>query len=183
MEHALVFASIVLGAGVAFMLENLNRVLRSKRVQWHWAQPAFALLVLLQILSIWWGLAGRPDKTMTLGAFLPILYVLVVATLLSASAMPDEVPEEGISMGEYYLANRRYQWTLYALVMAPFAVEQTVRAVMQNEWTAATVLHVALEVSFPIVTIAMIFLRRWWQVAVGLLLLSVGPISWVTRTL
>lgn len=35
MEQALVLASIVLGVGIAFEMENLNRVLRASKVRWH----------------------------------------------------------------------------------------------------------------------------------------------------
>ena len=115
MQQALVLASIVLGVAITFELEHLNRVLRSRAVKWHWAQPIFALFVLLTIISYWWGAAKNPQGTITLGEFLPVMFQLVMLALLAAASFPDKVPEDGLDLAEYYQENRRYQWLLMAL--------------------------------------------------------------------
>ena len=94
MEQALVFASIVLGVAVAFELQHLNTLLRSKNVKWHWAQPIFALFVLLTIMSFWWMIANRAnsEEAMTLARFLPIMWILVLRNLLAAAALTMPSP-------------------------------------------------------------------------------------------
>lgn len=183
MEQALVLASIVLGVAIAFELEHLNNVLRSDRVKWHWAQPLFALFVLLTITSYWWGAAANASGPITLGAFLPIMFQLIMLALLAAVSLPDRVDEDGLDMAEYYQSNRRYQW----LLMTLFFWSVNLRwfwTVWQRDFPLAEFLaQIGGDAIGGLVIFAMIFARRWWQVALGFAVLSIAPIIWVTRTL
>lgn len=183
MEQALVLASIVLGVGIAFELENLNRVLRSPQVRWHWAQPLFALLVLLTIISYWWGLARNPDGAITIGEFLPIMFDLVLLVLLAAASLPEKVGEEGGDLAAYYQANRRYQWILLTLFFWAVNLRW-----MSGVWTEASGIGqflsvIAVDATAGLVVFAMIFVKRWWMVALGFAILSLGPVVWIGRTL
>ena len=133
MQQALVFASIVLGIAVAFELQHLNTLLRSRRVTWHWAQPLFAFFVLMTMMSFWWMIAsGSAAEEITLARFLPIMWVLVILNLLAAAALPDRVPDEGIDLAAYYQENRRYLWGLYLLIFTPLAVNWVSIGVMRS---------------------------------------------------
>ena len=58
MENVLVFASIVVGLGVADEMVSFHRLLRARhRIEWDWAALAVAFLVLLTIVQIWWSIA------------------------------------------------------------------------------------------------------------------------------
>jgi hypothetical protein len=182
-EQALVFASIVLGVAVAFELGHLNGVLRSDRVRWHWAQPAFALFVLLTIISYWWMAAAKGDGPITLGEFLPIMFQLVLLVLLAAVSLPDRIPEEGVDLAEYYQRNRRYQWLLMALYMWSLHISYLIYSA-ENAASLGQFLRVtALDTVAGLVMIAMIFARRWSFVALGFLVLSVGPVLWIGRSI
>lgn len=183
MEQALVFASIVLGVGVAFELSHLNKVLRSKTVKWHWAQPLFALFVLLTIIAYWWGAGNSAMGPVSFAEFLPIMFQLVMLVLLAAVSLPDDVPPEGVDLAAYYMDNRRYQWTLMALftwsVNINWGWSVWQRGVPLSDFLAM----IAGDYLGGLVVIAMIFARRWWQVGLGFAIIAMAPIIWLSRTL
>ena len=183
MEQALVLASIVLGVAIAFELEHLNKVLRATNVKWHWAQPAFALLVLLSMVAFWWGAAANAEGSISLGQFLPIMFQLIMLALMAAVSFPDTIPEEGLDLAEYYQENRRYQWTLMSLYFWSITIGFLYRTSQATDSFSTFALSVGPDTVAGLVVIAMIFLRKWWQVAVGFAFLSFGPAVWVFRVI
>ena len=183
MEQALVFASVVIGVAVAMEIENLNRLLRSPRVKWHWAQPLFALLVVFLIMRFWWTLANDPQGSITLGAFLPVMWSMVLLALLAAVALPDRIGDDGVDLAAYYQANRRYMWLLVLLMGLPLQ-GQWLYSVWQDSPSFGAFLErtVADNVAW-LVIVALIFARRWWLVALLMAVVSLGPIAWLSRTL
>ncbi|WP_271077461.1 hypothetical protein [Aurantiacibacter sp. MUD61] len=184
MEQALVFASIVLGIAVAFELQHLNTLLRSRNVKWHWAQPLFALFVLMTIMSFWWMIAsGRFEGEISLLRFLPIMWVLVLLNLLAAVSLPDNVPEEGLDLAQYYQDNRRYMWGLYVLVLGPLAINWIFVGFTRSNNLRELLPYLGSELPPLLVMIMLIFARRWWLIAVGYALLSIIVFNWLFRTL
>lgn len=184
MENALVFVSIVLGVAVAFELEHLNRLLRSRKVRWHWAQPLFALFVLMTIMSFWWMVASnKSGGDISLARFLPFMWVLVLLNLLAAVALPDEIPDDGIDLAQYYQDNRRYMWALYFLMIAPLAGNWVLVGIRRSrEWMDILPYLGSEIVPLSLVTL-LFFARRWWLVAVGFAGLSLVVAAWLSRTL
>lgn len=189
MEQALVLASIVLGVAIAFELEHLNGVLRAKNVKWHWAQPLFALFVLLTIIAFWWGAvnwseqAGNSDEPFSFGRFLPMMFQLVLLALLAAASFPDTIDEGGLDLAEYYQENRRYQWTLMALYFWAVYTGFFVNVVQTSETAGEVFNKVIFDTVYAIALTSMIFLRRWWQIAIGFAVVAIAPAVWFTRTL
>ena len=183
MEQALVLASIVLGVAIAFELEHLNTVLRSDKVKWHWAQPAFALFVVLSMISYWWGAAANAEGAITLGQFLPVMFQLIMLALMAAVSFPDAIPEDGLDLGEYYQSNRRYQWILMSLYFWSMTLGFLARSWQSAEDLGTFVDMVAFDTIAGLVPIAMIFARQWWHIALGFAVLSVGPAIWVFRVI
>lgn len=183
MEYALVFASIVLGVGVAFELENLNRILRSKKVTWHWAQPAFALLVLLTVVAYWWGAAGNAEGSITFAQFLPIMFQLVMLVLMCAVSLPDSIPEEGIDLATYYQDNARYQWILANLFFWSVHFGYVWRVITSFSTVESVIYAIAPDTVFGLLFLAMIFVRKWRYVAIGFAIFSLAPLVWAARTL
>ena len=183
MEQALVFASIILGVAVAFELGNLNQLIRSSNVRWHWAQPLFALLVLLTITAFWWMIASQPDGEISLARFLPIMFILVLLTLLAAASLPDKIPDGGIDLAEYYMGQRRYQWGLFLMIMAPLGINWLLVLASRGQGIGYVLYYGWGEV-LPMVAIAwLIFADKWWKVGVGFAVLSITPLAWLSRTL
>lgn len=186
MEQALVFASIIIGVAVSDQILSLHRLLRSTApVKWHWAQPWFAIIVLLMNVMIWWSIASPTgDKNpMTIGAFLPMLVLLILLALLTASSLPDRIGSEGIDLADYYQDNRRYQWLVLALALTWQLGNDVVEGARDGIEAAQFVSNRIGDFAFLLVMVAMAFVRRWWMVAVGMVLLSIGPIGWLSRSI
>lgn len=183
MEQALVLASIVLGVAIAFELEHLNNVLRSDKVKWHWAQPIFALFVLLTIIAFWWGAAANASGPITLGEFLPIMFQLIMLALLAAVSLPDRIGDDGVDLADYYQRNRRYQWILMSLFFWSINARWFWTVWQRDPSFADFLAIISGDALAGLLIFAMIFAKRWWQVALGFAILSAAPIIWVTRTL
>ena len=184
MEQALVFASIVLGVAVAFELNNLNHLLRAKNVKWHWAQPLFALFVLFTIMSFWWMLASNQDeRQMTLAQFIPIMWVLVVLNLLAAASLPDDIPESGIDLAQYYSDNQRYLWGLYLLIVVPLGANWVIVGIQRSRDFTELLPYLGSELVPISVVIMLFFVKRWWLVGLGFAALSLLVAAWLTRAI
>lgn len=126
-EYLLALVSILIGLALADLSSSLHRLLRARRrVRWDWLPLAAALLVMMLILEFWWifyGLGASPAWT-HYGAFLVLAVSLVCMFLLASATLPDEVPEEGLDLCQYYTENGRYFWSLFSLfVLLMVAVE------------------------------------------------------------
>jgi uncharacterized membrane protein YwzB len=184
MDNALVFVSIVLGVAVAFELEHLDRLIRSKQVKWHWAQPLFALFVLLSIISTWWMFAGREiEGPMTIARFLPIMWGLVILNLLASVSLPGTIPDEGLNLRDYYQENRRYMWGLYLLFFAPLGMSWFVFAAREAQSVGEFFAYASGDMIGLAIIIYMFFARAWWAVAAGFVGLAYIASIWLFRAL
>ena len=183
MQQALVLASVVLGVAIAFELEHLNQVLRSKNVRWHWAQPIFAFLVLILIVSFWWAIARAPSGSITIAQFLPTLFQLIVLALLAAASFPDKVPEEGLDLADYYQSSRKYQWFLFALFIWIANARWFYGAWNPEISLGRYLLTIATDATIGLLIIGMMFARSWWLVGIGLGGLTLAFSVLLTRTI
>lgn len=181
MEKALVLISIVLGVAITFELENLNRLIRAPNVKWHWAQMVYAFWVLMCVIYFWWMMAAQEGE-LSIAAFLPIMFTMILLVLMSAVALPDKVPEDGLRMSEYYMENRRYQWGLVALAMLPISAGWLITLYGRGGLLFALTTGWAEWVSI-LLLVWMMFANRWWKVLLGFAALSFVPIAWLSRTL
>ena len=183
MEQALTFVSIVLGVAVAFELGHLNTILRSKKVRWHWAQPAFALFILLSIIAYWWGAAKDTEGSISFARFMPVMFQLVMLVLLAAVALPDHVPDEGVDLAEYYEENRFYQWLLVVLYFWSIHIGYLIHVFSTSQTASQVLLRAGPDTLFGLLFIGMMFARRRWLVAIGFALVALSPVIWAARTL
>ncbi len=183
MEHALVFASIIVGVAVSDQIISLNRLLAARHhVTWDWIPLAVALLALLTNVQVWWALAQPDAATVSIGQFLPTLVELILLALLSSASLPDAVPD-GFDLGDFYRRNAGYIWTLFALTLGWSIVSGSVAEVAGGERAGAVLNHRVGDLIPLGVMIALIFARRRWLIAIGLMLLALGPVFWLSRTL
>jgi hypothetical protein len=122
-DFVLAFVGIIVGLGVADLLTSLHRLLRAgKRVIWHWATPSLAALMLLVTLVVWWwSFTWYGHLTSeSIAAFLPRFLVLVLSFLMMAAALPDEIPDRGIDLKQYYLGPRVHLWSLMSATFGGF---------------------------------------------------------------
>jgi hypothetical protein len=101
--------------------------------------------------------------------------------LLASAALPDEVPEGGVNLADYYRTNARYFWLLFALfalfvglavVVTSLASDATMssRALLRAE--AGNGIFAAFLVSLAFIR------RRGYHTAVILLLIIVLGLNW-----
>jgi hypothetical protein len=111
------FVTVVLALAVSDWLQSLHRLLRArKRVRWSAVAILAGCLVFLAILEEFfdlWRLAGVERFT-----YVDLLALMVPPIVLSIAAMtvfPDEVPAEGLDLGQHYMENRRLVYLLLSL--------------------------------------------------------------------
>lgn len=183
-EHALVFASIIVGVAITDQMISLNRLLRARhRVRWDWAVPAVALLALLTVVQIWWSVAQPGVRQITIGQFLPILLELILLFLLCAATLPDEIPAEGLSLRDYYDAQGPYVWTLFAAALAWTFVAGQIALAANGQWGLRELLDRGVDLVVLALMVSLVFVRRRWWHAIVLLALATGPIGWLSRSL
>ena len=122
-DFLLAFVGIIVGLGVSDLLTSLHKLVRAgDRVRWHWATPTLACLMLLVTLSVWFKSFDSFGhlKSVAIADFLPPFIVLVFSFLMMAAALPDDVPDEGIDLEEYYHSSRKHLWSLMCATSAGF---------------------------------------------------------------
>jgi hypothetical protein len=117
-EYVMAFVTIMLGLAITDLLVSLHKLLRAwRRVKWDWLTPLFALLMLFAALIFWWLCFEwfRGVRSLSILEFLPRLAFLAINVLMIVSALPDEVPEKGINLREFYLESRLHIWSLVTI--------------------------------------------------------------------
>jgi hypothetical protein len=162
-DFILAFVGIIIGLGVADLLVSVHKLLRAgRRVKWHWATPALAILMLLVTLILWWWsfiwFSGLQSET--IARFLPKFGVLVVSFLMMAAALPDEVPESGLDLREFYFSTRVHLWSLMSITLG-----SVVLVYFADNWSLGVprILNLAAFpiVSFVLAVIATCTARMW----------------------
>ncbi len=128
-EYLLALVSILIGLAVADLSGSLHRLLRARqRVRWDWLPLAAALLVMMLILEFWWIFYGIVTSLAwtRYSALLVFAASLVCMFLLASATLPDEVPEEGMDLTQYYRENGRYFWGLFGLFVLLMIVVELV---------------------------------------------------------
>ena len=162
-EFLLAFVGIIIGLGVADLLTSLHMMLRAgKRVKWHWATPTLAALMLLVTLVVWWRSfnALGEIRSVSIADFLPIFLVLVLSFLMVAAALPDEIPESGIDLRQFYSSSRVHLWSLMSATLGGFILLYSIRnwsiglaSLLSIAWPALISLALAITATFT---------RRMW---------------------
>lgn len=147
-EYIIVLASILVGLALADWATSLHRTLRSRRkVKWHLATPTFAFVVLLTVLEMWWSAYQALADVRTIGDFMVPMVQLLVLFLLASVAWPDEIPDNGLNLRDYYFESHRYAYSLFAvyIVLANVGIFQE-RGVISIPNVIGTILMMALAI-------------------------------------
>ena len=162
-DFVLAFVGIIIGLGVADLLVSLHKLLRAgRRVKWHWATPTLAALMLLVTLVLWWwSFVWLNDiESETIADFLPKFLVLVVAFLMMAAALPDDVPDSGIDLRQFYFSSRVHLWSLMSLTLATVLV-----IYIADQWSVGVPNLLAIVwptmISVALAVIATLTARMW----------------------
>lgn len=116
-EFLLALASVLIGLAITNLVMGAHKLLRARgRVAWGWLTPLAGLLMLLKLVAFWWSLwALKPfASAATYQMFLGEIVDLALLCLLSSTALPDDVPAEGLDLKAFYASNITLFWGLFA---------------------------------------------------------------------
>lgn len=187
-EYVLVLVSIVLGLGIAAVLTSFHRLLAAgTRVKWAVLPVLTAVLVIMLSLMLWWSQFPNGDESrpLTIGQFLPLFAVFVLVFLTAASAFPSEIPPEEIDLGVWYRDNSPRYWVFVTLATATTLFAEGAAPVATDGWSGLVRFLLTREIDLLVLVLfgSLVFVRaRWWHYVV-LLIVSSGPITWVSRSI
>lgn len=154
-EHLSVLISIVLGMGIADMLNSAHELIqRRSRVRMYWLPMAWTVLIFLSLIEWWW--ASFALRTTVVWNFFYFLFVLVSPVsmyLAAAFALPDdsETSEGPIDLRTYYYDNSPAFFGILSVSPALDAVRRGIeagsaldRGAVSNAVSAVLVLSMAL---------------------------------------
>lgn len=163
-EYVSVFLAIIVGLAVADLATSFHRLMRARtRVEWDWMSLALAVVMLLETVLFWWGSFQwyRDATAITIGTFLPDMALFLLLFLAVAAVLPDEVPEQGLSLREHYFSTASYFWALMALMGL------LVVFVLARRHAAGATLPAMLAAQWPNLVLTFVmcllaFIRRPW---------------------
>jgi hypothetical protein len=161
--------AVIIGLAIADMATSLHKLLRNRRrVRWDWVAPLAALVILVELLNLWWSWRGFQGNRMV--DLAPYLAVLVLLFLTAAATLPDEVPEEGIDLGAYFDENRSYFWFLYATYITIWIGMWTIVAIAKGEGLDYLLREYYFDYPWIVGAYALMFVRQRWISGVFLLI-------------
>lgn len=114
-EFILAFIGVMVGLGVSDLLVSFHKLLRAgSKVKWDWLTILYATLMLYASVIFWFNQLDylHAKDTLTIWTFLPNFIQMVIGFLMVASALPDDVPSEGIDLRKFYIESIRHRWGL-----------------------------------------------------------------------
>jgi hypothetical protein len=104
--------------------------------------------------------------------------------LLASAVLPDEVPEAGIDLKAYYHDNGSYIWSLFAAA-AGWGTGMRIATDLQAGAAPLALMidHIPEFLILAMIVSLILVRRRWWHAAALLVLIGVGPVLWLSRTL
>lgn len=167
------FVSIILAVALTDMIQSTHRLLRARdKVKWDPLTPLFALYMLLGLLSTFFSLWGDAKfDRLTYYGLVAFMMSPTLAALAAFAVLPDDVPEGGLDLREFYFDNRRYLVLLLVL-------DQVISMIWTLRWAT---IHNALAspdfwwlfgpvVGSSLAVLAIIYFARNWWIQLGALL-------------
>ncbi|OAN99756.1 hypothetical protein A8B75_19275 [Sphingomonadales bacterium EhC05] len=180
-EYIILFSSILIGLAIADLSLSLHKMLRyRKRIRWNLIVPTLGFVILCSTLNLWWSVYQKYSalESISFVEFLPQVLILVTFFLLSASVFPDEKPEEGFDLQDFYIENRAQFWGLFSLFLFLMVSSAAITAISEN-WSFSE--YIANSGGGIIALVLALFLTKtrrmiFHWLAVAFLLFSIGNI-------
>ncbi len=164
-EYILPLVSVLVGLAIADLAVSFNRLLRARnRVTWDWLTLLAAFSALLSVLDMWWMFYGVQESTFyySLLGFLPLAFQLVLLFLINAAALPDDVPEEGINLKEFYANNSGYLWGLFTVYFASIFVTRAVSLLLEHSSIGYVLRHTVWNLPMLVLFGSLLVIKRRW---------------------
>jgi hypothetical protein len=177
-EYLVALISIIVGLGLADLARSFRELVRPDRaVRWHWLPLAWAAVVFLLVLQLWWASFRvlQVELFSRVLIFLPYLLSFLVLYLACSFALPDAEWESGsdgpatsaLDLKEFYFspAHRRWFFGILILLLVLGQVISTALAVI-SETGRVDILGRTITIAFNLGVAALfaslIVTRRWW---------------------
>jgi hypothetical protein len=140
----------------------VHRLIRHRRrVRWHWLPLQVTWYVLAMVLRNWWGLVFNEAQGVWGDGWIFFYYghVLLLLYLVASAVLPDEIPDAGLDLREFYLENRRQLWGLLAcvnLVLLAFTLLRPAFTDVATNWMA-----VVSNLVMGLVALSLAWVRRF----------------------
>ena len=152
-----------------------------RRVTWDWISPVAALLILLELLNLWWKWHGFTGST--LGEVLPYFGVLFFPR--GGGPPSGSCATEGINLRDYFVEKRRHFWAVYAAYVAGWIGLRTFQLYHSSQPLADVLAGKAIDYITIVAYVALLFVRSpiisglallvtlvwlafdWWELALG----------------
>lgn len=130
------FVTIVLAVAMADMIHSTHRLIRARaKVKWDALPLVFAAIVALFVVTEFFSLWTRFDVAeITMPRLLWLLATPTLYTLLAYSALPDEVPPEGIDLTAFYFEQRKVWAVMYELAALLDLMRSLEGIVLEGAW-------------------------------------------------
>ena len=177
------FVTIVLALALSDLLQSAHRLLTAKeRVKWDVLSPLLAIWVLLTVVSDFFSLWDDARfERLTFYGLLGFMIGPILITMTAFAVLPDEVPESGLQLRDFYMQRRRYLAVIISLQLAVDTVRM-VEAIQVSPPLATAVLWKVVPLLLAsIAALSVMMLSRAWaaQLAAILVLLFVGHLGYV----
>ncbi|MCM8557331.1 hypothetical protein [Sphingomicrobium sediminis] len=185
MEGAIVFASLIVGVAITDQLTSLHRLLRVRhKVRWDPLPLLFAFFIMMSVIMAWWSVAGQSwDDSITIGEFLPIFFNLVLIFLLASASLPDADDPAGHDLRAFWEAQSKYLWGLFLFTVVFDNVLNVSEVIRSGEPIGQYALRRQADIVIIALLFAVFFIRKRWLDWVVVLLLSIVPLAWMSRSL
>lgn len=172
------FVTIVLAVALGDMIQSTHRLIRARRrIKWDILPLIFAAMVALTLVSEFFSLWD--SFAVTKVSFWRLIWMLAPPTLLALlaySALPDEVPENGLDLTKFYDEERRTWVIIFGLAYVLDIVRSFDLIAHNRDWLIQYAGHVAWRVPILGVALTIIWIgrsRRWHFAGVVLLTATV----------
>jgi hypothetical protein len=148
-----------------------------RRVQWHWAAPAVALLSAVLVIGEFMSTWSAKNGTVRFPGVLSSVGLFILLFLGAAAALPDEVPSGGLDLKAFYFGNRAHFWGAMTIFMVAQAALVAVNPL--NQVSPSFLYFVGQDSLVALVCVSLIWTRRaWWHGLCIAVFLSLELVNW-----
>jgi hypothetical protein len=180
-EYFSIFSGIVVALAIENVASSFHKLFdASGRVRWHWMAPTNAVAsatATLGMFWLFWATRNTQVSNPTFLTFLPGAVAIILFYLMCAAALPDEVPDGGIDLREFYFSTRRQFWSLVVAAIL-FNVCVTVWRIAWANFdprlVRANTPYLLGGLVFAAVAGSMLYVRASWWHALGIFAIASG---------
>ncbi|WP_136479854.1 hypothetical protein [Cognatitamlana onchidii] len=162
------FIAILAGLGLTDLIHSFHRLLRKRKViTWHWIPIAHTFMAFQAMIIIWYNIQPELNSPLietSLGFFFWLIPIIIILLVMLA-VLPDQEPEDGFNLLEWYFGQRQYYFTLLTL----FSISYTFNRFLMFEHKSAWFLPLVLSIVYIILALVK---NYWVHVILTLGLLS-----------